>query len=32
MPAVGTGGWSHGTDQWREGEFFRYSITGMQLV
>ena len=32
MPAEGTGGWFHGTDRWPEGEFFRYSISALNLV
>ena len=29
LPAVGTGGWFHGTDRWSDGEFFRYTISAI---
>lgn len=32
IPAAGRVGWLFGTDRWREGEFFRYQITDLQLV
>ena len=32
MPADGTGGWFHATDQWHMGAFFRYSISDIELV
>lgn len=32
IPAAGRVGWFFGTDRWREGEFFRYQITDLQLV
>lgn len=25
-------GWFFGTDRWRDGEFFRYELTGLNLV
>lgn len=32
IPAAGRIGWHYGTDRWAEGEFFRYRITGMDLL
>jgi hypothetical protein len=32
MPADGVGGWFQGTDRWHEGQFMRYSISGITLV
>ena len=31
IPSAGTFGWFFGTDRWREGEFFRYEITALEL-
>ncbi len=32
IPDAGRMGWHYGTDRWGEGEFFRYRITGLDLV
>jgi hypothetical protein len=32
IPSAGRAGWFHGTDRWREGEFFRYQFTDFHLV
>jgi hypothetical protein len=32
VPSAGRFGWFYGTDQWPSGEFFRYRLTGLQLV
>ena len=32
IPARGRAGWHHGTDRWENGVFFRYEITGYELV
>jgi hypothetical protein len=32
IPSGGRLGWHYGTDRWSEGEFFRYSITGLELA
>jgi hypothetical protein len=30
IPSTGRMGWHFGTDRWREGEFFRFTITGLR--
>jgi hypothetical protein len=32
VPSTGRAGWFYGTDRWRQGEFFRYRITSLQLI
>jgi hypothetical protein len=32
VPSGGRYGWFYGSDRWSEGEFFRFEITGLQLV
>ena len=32
IPSEGCLGWHYGTDQWGDGEFFRYRITDFELV
>jgi hypothetical protein len=32
IPSAGRVGWFFGTDRWPAGEFFRYRITGLELV
>lgn len=32
IPVRGVAGWHHGTDRWSEGKFFRFEITGYELV
>ena len=32
IPCAGRAGYFHGTDRWREGEFFRYEFTAYHLV
>lgn len=32
IPARGQAGWHYGTDRWNDGTFFRYEITGYELL
>ena len=32
IPDTGRAGWHYGTDRWEEGVFFRYEITGYELL
>jgi hypothetical protein len=32
IPSAGRFGWFYGTDQWSDGEFFRYQITELQRI
>ncbi len=32
IPTAGRVGWRFGTDQWPDGEFFRFRITGLELL
>jgi len=32
IPGAGRVGWLFGTDRWRDGEFFRYEITALDLL
>lgn len=32
IPSAGRAGWHHGTERWEDGVFFRYEITGLELL
>jgi hypothetical protein len=32
IPSRGNAGWHHGTSRWPDGNFFRFEITGYELL